>query len=271
VRTTIVSPLKTPSDREFEVLAAFEEAKFAINLLLTSKTFFKSTFEDRINEINDAFDNTLGLEAKQAVRELILRADITLEDIALLELGDSNKWIEIAELNNLRYPYIVQDRTLKSEGVLTPGDKLIIPQNGNDFGELPIFRDSPLLDDLTHFEKQMGIDLKMTLDGDLEITNTGDFAIVRGLDNAKQAIITKLIYAKGEIFEHPDIGVGLKVGSKNQDFSELRANLVDSLTSDPRFERLANLTLLREGNTLKVKFEIKFKNLDIPLPLELRV
>jgi hypothetical protein len=63
----------------------------------------------------------------------------------------------------------------------------------------------------------------------------------------------------------------LKVGSKNQDFSELRANLVDSLTSDPRFERLANLTLLREGNTLKVKFEIKFKNLDIPLPLELRV
>lgn len=269
--TDVADEAKTPTDREFGILAAFEEVQRAFNDLITSKEFFKDSYANKIKRMNEAFDGALGLEAKEGVRDYILPTNITLEEVALYELGDSVRWVEIIELNNLVDPFIVQDRSQKTDGVVAPGDKILIPTGGTDFGDIPIFRDSPLLDDLTHLEKSMGIDLKMTKNMDIELSNTGDFVLSRGLDNASQAITLKLLYAKKELFEHPDIGVGLKIGSKGQDPGAVRAAILDSLTSDPRFESLTELTVIREGNTLKITFSVKLKNVDIPLPLELRV
>lgn len=269
--TTVVDSAKTPTDTEFAILAAFDEVERAFNALLTSKEFFKDSYANKISYLNDAFGGELGLEAKDGVREYVVPTNMTLEEIALFELGDSTRWVEIAELNKLVEPFIVQDKTAKVDGVVAPGDKILIPTGGNDFGDIPIFRDSPLLDDLTHLEKSMGIDLKLTKAFDLELSNTGDFVPVRGLDNAAQAITLKMLYNKGELLEHPDIGVGLKIGSKGQDPGQVRANILDSLTSDPRFESISELTVIREGNTLKITFKVKLKNVDIPIPLELRV
>lgn len=269
--TTTSSEFKTPTDREFEVLAAFELAQSAYNDLLTSQLFFKETYQDQVNRLNEAFGGVLEIEAKPSVRDYIIPSNITLEEIALFELQDSARWVEIAELNNMLEPYIVQNKQEKVDGVFSPGDKILIPSGGSSFGEIPIFRDSPLLDDLTQLERSMGIDLKMNEDGDLELTNTGDLAIVRGLDNALQAIVTKLKYSKGDLMEHPDIGVGLKVGSKQADVGEVRAAIVDSLTSDPRFEKITGLAILKEGNTLRINFSLKLRNVNQPIPLELRV
>ena len=271
ISTTDVNEFKTPTDREFEILAAFETAQSAFNDILTSKTFFKETYAQKIANINAAFDGEINLEAKGSVRDYIVPTGATLEEIALYELGDTERWIEIAELNKLVEPYIVQNRSEKVENTVAPGDKILLPRSGNDFGEIPIFRDSPLLDDMTQLEKSMGIDLKITATGDLELSNTGDFVIVRGLDNAIQAIMLKLRYSKGEILEHPDIGVGLNIGSKQQDVGDIRSAILDSLTSDPRFDNISQLAVIREGGTLKITFSLKLKNVDQPIPLELRV
>lgn len=271
VSTTTTSAFKTPTDKEFEILAAFETAQSAFNDILTSKTFFKETYAAQIARINDAFNGELGLEAKAAVRDYIVPTNITLEEIAALELGDVARWVEIKELNNLSEPFIVQNKTEVTEGVVAPGSKILLPQSGSDFGEIPIFRDSPLLDGLTQLEKSMGIDLKMTDTGDIELSNTGDFVIVKGLDNATQAIIMKLRLSKGEVLEHPDIGVGLKIGSKSQDVGDVRTAIIETLTSDPRFEGISELTVRKEGGTLYITFSLKIKNVDTPLPLELRV
>ena len=271
ISTTEVGEFKTPTDREFEVLAAFETAQSGLNDLLTSKIFFKDTYEAQIARVNEAFDGELSLEAKQSVRDYIVPTKATLEEIALEELGDSERWIEIAILNKLVEPYIVQNKQERTEGVVAPGDKILIPKSGQDFGEIPIFRDSPLLDGLTQLEKSMGIDLKNTNEGDLELSNTGDFVLVTGLDNAIQAILLKLKFSKNEILEHPDIGVGLKIGSKQQDVNDIRSSIIDSLTSDPRFESISEMALIREGGTLRITFSLKLKSVDQPIPLELRI
>lgn len=263
---------KRATDAEFEVLAGFEKAIAGLNLILATNAMFKSSYPDLIRSTKNSFSDPLALKSEPAVKQIRLPKDITLERLALEQLGDSNRWVEIVQLNNLKPPYIVSDMTSTAEAVKKPGDNILIPQPiRNGFATTPINRQSFLTQDLSEVEKNLGIDLKLSPDFDLELNNRNDLNLIRGIDNAAQALIIKLSLGKKELLDHPDIGVGLQVGEKAPPLVQVQTDIIQTLSQDPRFERLEDLQITRESSTFFVKFLIKIKNVDTPVPVEFKI
>jgi hypothetical protein len=111
-------------DDEYDVLNGFNLAVKGLNLFLSTNTAFKSDYPDRISDVVDKFGGNINLQSEQAVKEIPLPTDITLEQLALRELADPDRWIEIVELNGLKPPYITQNRTESSATLRAPGDKI---------------------------------------------------------------------------------------------------------------------------------------------------
>ena len=65
----------------------------------------------------------------------IINEGDTLQSISQNVLGDATKWYDLAEYNNLVYPYI---SNISSERVYGPGDTLIIPVANNQNYDITI-------------------------------------------------------------------------------------------------------------------------------------
>lgn len=271
--TTNADPTKTVTDQEYELLVAFDTALAGLNLLLSTNALFKSPYEARIAAVKSEFTDGLPpVTAEPAVKEMILPGNMDLERLALQELGDPLRWIEIVEVNDLKPPYIIQDMSDTTPNVKHPGDKILIPQPLREgFGSTPTVADRFINHDLTAIEKNLGIDFKMTPEFDLSLGNRGDIEIVRGAANAAQAVILKLSYEKGDLLEHPELGVGLQVGTKGPSAAEIQTSILQTLTADPRFESVEDLTILRRGPELRLNFTLKVKNVDTPIPVSLKL
>lgn len=273
-RTNTLSPNtnKAITDDEYAVLAALDKSISALSVLLSSNTFYKSTYAERIKEINNSFSDSPNLVAEPSVKEIVLPGGTSLERLALNELGDASRWPEIVEVNSLKFPYISQTEADASDTILVPGDKILIPRPLlNGFPNIPINDQSFLENGLTEIQKNLGIDLKLTPEFDLQLTNSNDVAIVKAEANAAQAIIFKLALEQGDLLDHPNLGVGLIVGTKAQTLSQIQTNIIQTLSQDPRFDHIENLTIQRDGGTLLITFKLWLRNVDTPIPLTIRV
>jgi len=65
--------------------------------------------------------------AAQGFRSVELRRGDTLQRVALRELGDAARWVDIALLNSLRPPYVVDDGADAGDGVAYAGMSILIP------------------------------------------------------------------------------------------------------------------------------------------------
>lgn len=273
-RTSSVSSLDTKplTDEEYTVLDGFNQAILGIRSLIASESFFKSEYEARIQTVLDEFDNRLALQKLPAVKVIKLKPNMTLERLAQIELGDSNRWAEIVELNDLKYPYITSDTTNTNTYVKTVGQDILIPQpQRSGFSNVPRVRDNPLNSDLSYFEKNLGIDLKLSDEFDLTITGNQDFEVIKGIPNITQAILLNFYYEKGELIKYPYKGVGLTIGGKNVPIKDIQDAIVGSLVSDPRIETIKNLRIEQHGNAIFVAFGVILKTVDIPVPIRIRV
>ena len=123
---------------------------------------------------------------------------------------------------------------------------------------------------LTEAEKALGIDLKLTPDGDLELSNLNDFKLLAGGQNAAQAAILKLFIEPGGLLFHPEIGTDLQIGEKTVSAFELQAQVIRSLSQDPRFENVsAQVTV--DGNTIFLDIRITLTGTGIEVPLQFSV
>lgn len=264
---------KVVTDREFELLAGFESAIQGLNLLLATNALFKTPYEERIAAVKAGFSDDLpSITAQPAVRELRMPANTDLERLALSELGDPARWIEIAEVNNLKSPFVVQNLTDTTPNTVRPGEKILIPQPLIEgFGSTPTVKERFINEGLNAVERNLGIDFQVTEDFDLALGNRGDLEVVRGADNAAQAVILKLSYDQGELLEHPELGVGLQVGSKGLPVSEIQTSLLQTLSADPRFSSVEDLQILRQGSALNLTFLLHVKDVDSPIPVSLKL
>ena len=263
---------KTPTDDEYTLLFGFNQAISGLNLLLATTDLFKSSFDDRIADMVARFDGNIQLFANQAVKQIKLPTNITLERLAQQELGDSSRWGEIAEVNGLKAPYISDDPQESREGVLKRGDNILIPiavQNG--FSQVPVGKANKLTTNMSELERSLGTDLKVNADFDLVLTSSGDLELVAGAENMAQATILKLSYEPGEIMKHPEIGSGIVVGRKYPPLQELKDRVSKSLLQDPRVDKVSDLFLVREGSGLSIQFNLYIKQVDIPIPVKMKV
>jgi hypothetical protein len=123
VPTIQANPLKVPTSNEYLLLGSTLKLISALDASLATNNLFLVDASDAFERDQAILQNKVSLQAPNTVREVIIRQNDTLERIALRELGATSRWVELAVLNNLKYPYI--DDT-KADGVKTPGDKLLI-------------------------------------------------------------------------------------------------------------------------------------------------
>jgi hypothetical protein len=263
---------KAPTAAELEILNAFNEASMAICLLLSTDDLFKSSYDDRIQDMINRFDGNIELFAESAVKQSQYKAGTTLERIAQDELGNAGRWGEIAEVNGLKAPYVTDDLSDTRKNILRPGDKFLIPTaTRSGFSQVPNAADVKTTVNLTELEKSLGTDLKITKDFDLSISNSGDLELVSGANNMGQAVIINLSYEKGEVMGYPEKGAGLRPGVKFPPIETIKDGLVNTLLQDSRIEGVTDLSIIRDNGAAYLSFNLKIKQVDIPVPVKIKV
>jgi nucleoid-associated protein YgaU len=271
--TTLKSEdIKIVTDLEFQVLGALNDTITAVNALIAYPNLFKSDFQDQVDSITKQFEDEINMQALPAVKQIIVPADTDLEQIALEELGDPTRWVEIAELNGLYAPYIVQNRSEKTANLRVPGDSLLVPQTvQSGFSNNPPAKTIPSTANLNELEKSFATDLKLSESFDLNLSNNGDLAVVSGYENIAQAVILKLGYEKGELRNHPSLGLGLVIGQKFNSINGIATDINQTLRQDSRIEGIKNIAFFRENSALYITFDLYVKQVDIPIPLKVKV
>ncbi len=263
---------KIPTPAELEILKAFNDALTAICLLLSTEDLFRSSYDARIQDMIDRFGGNIDLFAESAVRQIRYESGLTLERMAQRELGDSSRWGEIVEVNGLKAPYITDDLSYVGDGVLRPGDSVLIPTpKRNGFSQVPNAREIKTTRDLSELEKSLGTDFKLTPDFDLSISNSGDLELISGVSNMAQAVILKLSYEKGEVMRYPELGAGLRPGVKFPPIEDIKDGLTNTLLQDSRIEGILDLSIIRDNGTAYLSFKLKIKQIDIPVPVKIKV
>lgn len=137
---------------------------------------------------------------------------------------------------------------------------------------MPILRgpENTLTKNMTELERSLGVDLKVNQDGDLELNNLNDFSLVAGTANAAQAVYLKLNIEPGGLVYHPELGTSLQVGEKTRNAIEIKAQILKSLSKDPRFDSVdARVQVL--GDVILVDLRVTLANTGIEVPLQFAV
>lgn len=123
-------------------------------------------------------------------RSVELRFGDTLQRVAVRELGDAARWVDIALLNNLRPPYVVDDPADAVEGVASAGTSILIPVQA----EFPVGdADDPFLTDLVLYRGRLQV-------------NEGDLVLVSGGPNLIQSLRHRVMVEKRDLWFHPEYG-----------------------------------------------------------------
>lgn len=167
----------------------------------------------------------------------------SLRTIAARELSDPSRWIELAELNQLRPPYIIEsiDPSERIRGTLIFGDMIRIP-----LGRISRAPQSA--------EDVLGSDVHLS-SGEIQIGG-GDYALVSSHENLKQALAHRIKTSLGELITHPDYGcnANVAIGMKIRSLSVLMlAGYVRrAILSEPRVARLNILAPRVRGDAVEI-------------------
>jgi hypothetical protein len=121
---------------------------------------------------------------------------------------------------------------------------------------------------LSHAEKELGVDLKLSPNGDIEISNLKDLKLVAGVENAAQALRLKLEIEKGSLPYHPNIGTSLQIGEKTKDAFAIKVSAISSILADPRFVN-ARVNVSVTGGVYILDLYVTLKGADFEVPLQL--
>lgn len=121
--TIIANPLRQPTSAEYLLLGATLRVIAALNQVLATNNLFLVNTDETFENDQAALQNIVQLQAPDTAREITIMQGDTLERIALREYGNVTRWVELAILNNLKYPYIAETA---ADGVKAYGDKMLV-------------------------------------------------------------------------------------------------------------------------------------------------
>lgn len=193
-------------------------------------------------------------------RSVRVQVGDSLRLIALRELGDALRWVELAEINGLRPPYVVASTD--------PGDRQPKTAVYGDAIRIPVGREPRLAqpdDDV------FGIDLSLA-HGRLD-TASGDLLAIAGTANLRQAIRHRVNTGTGEMVPHPAYGCAAKhaLGLRNTHVQALlvAGYVLRALQQEPRVARAQNVVPYIEGDTIHVRGEVMPRTENTALDLNL--
>lgn len=169
----------------------------------------------------------------------------TLQSIALRELGDARFWSTLAWFNNLLPPYLTDDASQSRAGVLITGATIRVPSA------------TAQVDAAVFPEEVFLTDCKLNK-GALQF-EAGDFAMVSGRENLRQAISHRIVTDHGELIFHATYGANLHrlIGLSGPVQQMVGAEYVDdALREENRIQEVSRVTATIEGDRLSIDAEV---------------
>ena len=191
----------------------------------------------------------------------VVQAGDTLRLIALRELGDAMRWPEIADLNELRPPYIVGslDPAARQRATLIWGDRILLPKG-------------TAATEIERYEDLYGTDIDLR-NGRMTAGADGDWALVTGGDNLLAALGRRMRTRTGDLLAHPKYGCDAAaiLGFKLRPVALLLgAGFVRrAALADPRVERVERVTTEAGGDAALFGVEIRPVGGETPATLNL--
>lgn len=173
----------------------------------------------------------------------------SLQLIAYREMGDANAWAQLAWFNNLIAPFVTDDPLLASDRVLLGGRQIRIPTTVAQPQPSSTSADDVLLSDCQLLNRRLTVN-----------PATGDFNLVCGRENLKQALIHRVVTDPGELMYHPAYGCKIqrRRGNKNAAVAILigRMDVQDALAQETRLKRINSITPSSNGDVLAVTVDV---------------
>ena len=171
----------------------------------------------------------------------------TLQAIAARELGDASRWYDMISLNSLVPPYITDDPAQAGPGVLLSGALITVPAP------------KPVVSSTTQADQVFGTDVR--LDRGRLATANGDFDLVSGRDNLRQALKNVVETDRGELLFHAGYGSKVRrlLGTVAGPTSALLAAQYAkaAVSADPRVQSVTNSTASVSGDVVSVDVDVK--------------
>ncbi|EIP9220980.1 hypothetical protein LT875_002426 [Salmonella enterica] len=171
----------------------------------------------------------------------------TLQNVAMRELGDENRWVELVWLNNLVWPYITDDPAAAGERVILSGQLIRVPAPA---GVLKLTRD--LEEPGQIYER----DIKMK-NRRVVLDETGDIAVVAGVKNLSQQLRHRINTPTGQLRRHPQYGCRIHElrGKVNGPLAaHLGAQYLKvAIKSEYRIASVKNVSASSEGDVIRAE------------------
>lgn len=171
----------------------------------------------------------------------------SLRTIALRELGDAMRWVELADINNLRPPYIVEsiNGLDRLKNTVIWGDSIIVP-----IGTAAAISQSPV--DI------LGKDVELS-GGEFMFLN-GDLSTLSGADNLRQALKHRINTDIDELITHPDYGcnasVAIGMGVVPIVAMMLAGYIQRALKQEPRIATIDNIKAASSGDAINIDVSV---------------
>lgn len=175
----------------------------------------------------------------------VIASGDTLQAISQYYLEDASRWKEIALLNDLDYPFIVESKEQKvSSSIKIPGEKLLIPvENVTNTAvftttETEDLYEKSLGEDLDLFSEANTVELTRNGEGQLTSNVYGDLKTTKGIENLKQSIFIRFSIPYGSLYYNPEFGNRFNefVGEKGtyEGIQKIKIEAIRTALTDPR-------------------------------------
>jgi hypothetical protein len=189
-------------------------------------------------------------------------------------VGPNNVILTLDGLANLdkflvtNSPYIqafLPDTVNSHQVIYIPSDK---PAANNE-----TLKSIPGVDAFDSLLEVGGIDMLLTSDNDLAITQDGDCRLAYGMANLVQRARVVLSTPRGALIRHPNFGLPVKAGMSvaDLDINELKVAVSDIFTSDPSFDGTTSVSILQNAGTLQIGLGLAVTGQDHPIAVNFQV
>lgn len=118
-----------------------------------------------------------------------------------------------------------------------------------------------------------GVDILLTTNNDLTVTNDGDCRLAYGMSALVQRAKIALGTPQGTLMRHPTYGLPIKVGQSvaDLDINALSTACKDVFAADPAFDGVSTVSIAVQGPVVAINLGLYVKGQDLPISLAIEV
>ena len=167
----------------------------------------------------------------------------TLQNVAMRELGDESRWIELVWLNDLIWPYLTDITDEVSSRVIQYGQLIRVPAPAGITARTEVEPGQVYERDILMKNRRLRLD------------DSGDIAVVAGVKNLTQQLRHRINTPTGQLRRHPAYGCRIHElrGKVNGPLAAhlAREYLKTAIKAEYRISRILSLETSSEGDVIR--------------------